>query len=85
MKAMLKFIPSEVFGNAEFKVNMDGSVDFKYNDVGDSNKFLIGNDHYFNWLKKNAPLPVRPLLSTLLANNHWYSLFKLGRSLDKIV
>lgn len=47
LKMMMKMIPSSVWGGTEYVVNDDGSVTFKYEDVGDATKFFFGNKQYF--------------------------------------
>lgn len=56
MKILMPSIPSGVFGNTPFKVNMDGSITFDYPDVGTANKFFIANKEYFDWLKAQPSL-----------------------------
>jgi hypothetical protein len=56
MKILMPSIPSGVFGNTPFKVNMDGSITFDYPDVGTANKFFIANKEYFEWLKSQPSL-----------------------------
>lgn len=47
LKLMMKKIPSSVFGDAEYEVNNDGSVTFKYSDVGDATKYFFANKQYY--------------------------------------
>jgi hypothetical protein len=47
LKLMMKHIPSSVFGDAEHVVNDDGSVTFKYSDVGDATKYFFANKQYY--------------------------------------
>ena len=47
VKIMIKFIPKSVFGDVDFEVNGDGSITFKYSDVGDATKYMFGNGLYF--------------------------------------
>ena len=45
-------IPTMVFGGAKITgSNSDGSLTFKYPDVGETNKVLVGNKEYFDFLK----------------------------------
>lgn len=45
-------IPSYVFGNAKIlSVQDDGGIVFQYSDVGETVKYLIGNDNYISMLK----------------------------------
>jgi len=48
-----KLIPSNVFGNVDYKVNSDGSMTFNYPDVGTSTKVFVGNDAYYQKLKSS--------------------------------
>lgn len=52
VKMLYKFIPNSVFGGADFKINSDGSITLKYEDVGSSKKYFIANDNYYNFLKE---------------------------------
>lgn len=54
IKIFLPMIPKDVFGGVDYEVNNDGSLTFKYSDVGDSKKYFIGNDAYFDQLKSLA-------------------------------
>lgn len=47
LKLMMKKIPSSVFGDAQYEVNNDGSVTFKYSDVGDATKYFFANKQYY--------------------------------------
>lgn len=47
IKALVKVIPSYVFGGYEPVVTKDGGVQFQYDDVGTHTKYLIGNKAYF--------------------------------------
>lgn len=47
IKALVKVIPSYVFGGYEPVVTKDGGVQFSYDDVGTHTKYLIGNKEYF--------------------------------------
>lgn len=47
LKLMMKKIPSSVFGDAEYEVNNDGSVTFKYSDIGDATKYFFANKQYY--------------------------------------
>jgi hypothetical protein len=65
----MKHIPPHVFGNVAYDINSDGSLTFKYSDVGDATKYLFGNKLYFQEIKTNVidrmkdiPTPVRFLL-----------------------
>ena len=49
-----KLINSNVFGNVEYTRNKDGSITFKYGDVGEATKVFVGNDEYFQKLKKDV-------------------------------
>jgi hypothetical protein len=49
LKIIIEIIPPYVFGNVEYVLN-DDSITFKYDDVGDSTKYLFGNAQYFNYL-----------------------------------
>lgn len=49
-----KLIPSNVFGNVEYKRNPDGSVTFNYKDVGEATKVFVGNKPYFIKSRKDA-------------------------------
>ena len=44
-------IPSSVFGGVETEVNTDGSLTLKYPDVGDTKKYFIANEKYFDKMK----------------------------------
>jgi hypothetical protein len=53
LNVIKKIIPSSVFGGAEIKgINSDGTITFAYNDIGESNKVLVGNKHYMEYLKQ---------------------------------
>ncbi len=57
-----RVIPSAVFGDAKILgLNSDGTIKFQYGDIGETNKILIGNVHYFESLIKliqtNPQLP----------------------------
>jgi len=50
--AIKAIIPPQVFGGAVIKqVNADGTITFDYPDVGETNKVLLGNTEYFDFLK----------------------------------
>jgi len=72
-KQFMKYIPSEIFGGAEIKnILPDGGIEFVYQDIGATTKYLIANDAYFNWLKQgidtnqNIPKPAKFLLKKVL-------------------
>ena len=54
IKTLIKFIPSNVFGNVNFNINNDGSITLHYNDVGDATKFFVANKEYFKFLLTNS-------------------------------
>ena len=56
VKMLIKFIPSEVFGGAQYVINKDGSLTFNYSDVGDATKYFFGNKKYFQSLLKNVSM-----------------------------
>ena len=58
LKLMMKHIPKSVFGDTDYVINDDGSVTFKYSDVGDATKYFFGNKQYF---KQVYPLIVSNL------------------------
>jgi hypothetical protein len=69
LKALIKFIPSNVFGNAEIKsINSDGSITFNYSDVGEATKVFIGNKKYylsllgFNNIPRSAKFLIKKLI-----------------------
>jgi hypothetical protein len=62
---LLKFIPSSVFGGADFDINSDGSLTLKYDDVGDAKKYFIGNEEYFKKLKSDILPSLKDKMSTL--------------------
>lgn len=47
-----KLIPSNVFGNIDYVRNKDGTITFKYPDVGETTKVFVGNNQYYDKLKK---------------------------------
>lgn len=51
-----------LLSNKDFIINDDGTLTFNYDDVGISHKFLIGNDLFFNIIKKNK-MKLSPLIS----------------------
>ena len=65
LKVLLKFIPSSVFGGADFDINSDGSLTLKYDDVGDAKKYFIGNEEYFKKLKSDILPSLKDKMSTL--------------------
>jgi hypothetical protein len=65
LKVLLKFIPSSVFGGADFEINSDGSLTLKYDDVGDAKKYFIGNEQYFKKLKSDILPSLKDKLTTL--------------------
>lgn len=65
LKVLLKFIPSSVFGGADFEINSDGSLTLKYDDVGDAKKYFIGNEEYFKKLKSDILPSLKDKMSTL--------------------
>jgi hypothetical protein len=70
-----KVIPASVFGDAKILgLNNDGTLKFQYGDIGETDKILIGNTHYFDSLIKliqsNDKLPemVKSGLINLIKN-----------------
>lgn len=49
---LYKMIPSYVWGNAPYEINDDGSLTFDYGSIGKSTKWFVGNELYFNNIKK---------------------------------
>ena len=66
MNALLRFIPKEVFGGVDFKINSDGSITLNYEDTGSAKKYFIGNQQYFGWLKSQIKDKMNPLKLTNL-------------------
>jgi hypothetical protein len=60
-KSLIKFIPKEVFGDNDFTVNSDGSITFKYEDLGNAKKYFIGNQQYFDFLKSQIKDKINPM------------------------
>jgi len=52
MNVLLRLIPKSVFGGADYKINLDGSITLDYEDTGKATKYFVGNDRYFDELKK---------------------------------
>jgi len=53
--AIKVLIPPQVFGDAVIKqVNNDGTITFDYPDVGETDKVLIGNKEYFDFLRNQV-------------------------------
>lgn len=50
---LFKMIPKSVLGGVDFDLNNDGSLTLKYSDVGDSKKYFIANDEYYDKLKRD--------------------------------
>lgn len=66
IKTLIKFIPKEVFGGVEVKVNSDGSVTFNYEDVGVIKKYFIGNKLYFKFLLEKSGLPIPEIIKKFI-------------------
>jgi hypothetical protein len=66
MNGLLRFIPKEVFGGVDFKINSDGSITLNYEDTGSAKKYFIGNQQYFDWLKSQIKDKINPLKLTNL-------------------
>ena len=66
MNALLRFIPKEVFGGVDFKINLDGSITLNYEDTGSAKKYFVGNQQYFDWLKSQIKDKMNPLKLTNL-------------------
>jgi len=65
--AIKTIIPTMSMGGAEIIGSKpDGSITFKYPDVGETNKVLVGNQEYFDTLKTQILL--LPTLSTFVKN-----------------
>jgi hypothetical protein len=61
MKILLIFIPKEVFGGVNFKINSDGSITLNYEDTGETKKYFVGNQQYFDWLKTQIKDKMNPM------------------------
>jgi hypothetical protein len=76
LKMMIKHIPPAVFGGVDYNVNDDGSVTFKYSDVGDATKIFFANKLYY---KQIYPLITQNLTSVpklvLIAIKKFFSFF----------
>ncbi len=49
-----KLITKNVFGNVEYIRNPDGSLTFKYADVGETTKVFVGNREYYKKIRRDA-------------------------------
>jgi hypothetical protein len=72
-KNFMKYIPSNIFGGAEIQqILPDGGITFNYPDIGETTKYFIANDAYFQWLKggidenDKIPKPAKFLLKKVL-------------------
>lgn len=52
LQVLYKNIPPEVFGGVDTIQNPDGSLTLKYADVGDTTKYFVANDKYFDMMKQ---------------------------------
>lgn len=66
--AIMKNIPSKVFGASSIDVKQDGSLMVTTTDVGTSNKYLIGNPAYFKFLVAQAGRMLPPPVKNTMLN-----------------
>jgi len=67
LKMLLKIAPKDMFGDADFTINSDGSITLHYGDVGNATKYFVSNQKYFNWLKTQIKRKIDPMkLSSIL-------------------
>jgi len=77
IRSIIPIIPPSVFGDADYKINNDGSVTFNYSDVGSATKFFIANRKYYETMleliktRHDVPDTVKavilPAIKTLLS------------------
>jgi hypothetical protein len=54
VKAILKRVPSYLFGDATYEINPDGSITFDYEDVGKATKYFFANKQFFDKIAPGA-------------------------------
>lgn len=64
--ALIQYIPSNVFGNAEIAVNQNGTLAVRAQDTGTTDKIFVGNDAYFKFLVSQVGSILPPQVQNVL-------------------
>ena len=51
IRGIMKEYPDYILSGLNYRINLDSSINILYSDIGEVNKYFIGNDKYFNKLK----------------------------------